>query len=177
MVRPERRTIRPEIHKLIKSVWNKEELPEDWKESIIVLYLFIWRVIVVIVEACHFFVSYLENFIQHPAVKLNSICRGNYWGSLVLILTQQVNYWSYVLLSSNSWEKWEYTEEVQQLVIDFQKVSDSFRREILYNILTEFGILMKMIRLIKMCLDEYYRGVWVDIICLICFLLRVIWGK
>jgi hypothetical protein len=30
------RTIRSEIHKLINSVWNKEELPEQWKESIIV---------------------------------------------------------------------------------------------------------------------------------------------
>ena len=29
------RTIRSEIHKLIVSIWNKEELPEDWKESII----------------------------------------------------------------------------------------------------------------------------------------------
>jgi hypothetical protein len=29
-------TIRCEIHKLIISVWNKEELPEEWKESIIV---------------------------------------------------------------------------------------------------------------------------------------------
>ena len=30
------RTIRCEIHKLIISVWNKEELPNEWKESIIV---------------------------------------------------------------------------------------------------------------------------------------------
>ena len=30
------RTIRSEIHKLINSIWNKEELPEQWKESIIV---------------------------------------------------------------------------------------------------------------------------------------------
>jgi hypothetical protein len=29
-------TIRSEIHKLIKSIWNKEKLPEQWKESIIV---------------------------------------------------------------------------------------------------------------------------------------------
>ena len=28
--------IRCEIHKLIISIWNKEELPEEWKESIIV---------------------------------------------------------------------------------------------------------------------------------------------
>jgi hypothetical protein len=30
------RTIRSEIHKLINSVWNKEELPDEWKESITV---------------------------------------------------------------------------------------------------------------------------------------------
>ena len=30
------RTIRSQIHKLIVSIWNKEELPEEWKESIIV---------------------------------------------------------------------------------------------------------------------------------------------
>jgi hypothetical protein len=29
-------TIYCEIHKLINSIWNKEELPERWKESIIV---------------------------------------------------------------------------------------------------------------------------------------------
>jgi hypothetical protein len=31
------RTIRSENHKLIISIWNEEELPEEWKESIIVL--------------------------------------------------------------------------------------------------------------------------------------------
>jgi hypothetical protein len=31
------RTISCEIHKLIISIWNKEELPEEWKELIIVL--------------------------------------------------------------------------------------------------------------------------------------------
>ena len=31
------RTICYEVHKLIISIWNKEALPEEWKESIIVL--------------------------------------------------------------------------------------------------------------------------------------------
>jgi len=30
------RTIRHEIHKLVIFIWNKEKLPEEWKESIIV---------------------------------------------------------------------------------------------------------------------------------------------
>jgi len=29
-------TIRSEIHKFINSIWNKEELPEEWKELITV---------------------------------------------------------------------------------------------------------------------------------------------
>ena len=36
MIKAGGRTIRREIHKLIISVWNKEELPDEWKESIIV---------------------------------------------------------------------------------------------------------------------------------------------
>jgi len=43
-------------------------------------------------------------FIQHP-VEVNSICRGNYCNSSVWILMQQVNYWSYILRSSNAWKK------------------------------------------------------------------------
>jgi len=39
MIKTGGRTIRYEIHKLIISFWNKEELPEEWKESIIVVFI------------------------------------------------------------------------------------------------------------------------------------------
>jgi hypothetical protein len=48
---------------------------------------------------------------------------------------------------------------VHQLFIDFKKAYDSVRREALYNILIEFGIPKKPIRLIKMCLTETYNRV------------------
>jgi hypothetical protein len=35
------------------------------------------------------------------------------------------------------------------------------RREVLYNILIEFGIPKKLIRLIKMCLNEIYSKVYI----------------
>jgi hypothetical protein len=48
-------------------------------------------------------------------------------------------------------KKWEYNERVHQLFIDFKKANDSLRREVLYTILIEFGVSMKLVRLIKMC--------------------------
>jgi hypothetical protein len=51
-------------------------------------------------------------------------------------------------------EKWEYNEAVHQLFVDFKKAYNSVRREVLCNILIEFGIPLKLIRLIKMCLNE-----------------------
>jgi len=50
--------------------------------------------------------------------------------------------------------KWEYNEALHQLFIDFKKAYDSVRREVLYSILIEFGIPMKLVRLPKMCLNE-----------------------
>ena len=48
---------------------------------------------------------------------------------------------------------------MHQLFIDFEKAYDSVRRETLYNILIEFGIPKKLLRLIKMCVTETYSRV------------------
>jgi hypothetical protein len=56
-------------------------------------------------------------------------------------------------------KKWEYDKTVHHLFIDFKKAYDSVRREVLHNILTEFGISMKLVRLIRMCLNETYSKV------------------
>jgi hypothetical protein len=54
-------------------------------------------------------------------------------------------------------KKWEYNKTVRQLFMDFKKAYDSVRREGSYNILTDFGIPMKLVRLVKMCLSETYN--------------------
>jgi len=47
-------------------------------------------------------------------------------------------------------------EAVHQLFVDCNKAYDSVRREVLYNILIQFGIHMKLVGLIKMFLNETY---------------------
>ena len=51
-------------------------------------------------------------------------------------------------------KKWKYHEAVNQIFIDFKKAYDSVRREVLRNIYIAFGIPMKLVRLIKICLTE-----------------------
>jgi hypothetical protein len=56
-------------------------------------------------------------------------------------------------------KKLEYNEAVHQLFIEFKKAYDSVRREALHNILIEFGIPKKLVRLIKMSLTETYSRI------------------
>jgi hypothetical protein len=58
------------------------------------LYLSIIRTIkqLVVIVAAYLFVNYVQNFIQHPAIKFTCICTGNYWGSLTWISTQQTTF-------------------------------------------------------------------------------------
>jgi hypothetical protein len=48
---------------------------------------------------------------------------------------------------------------VHQLFRGFKKAYDSVKREVLYNILLEYGILKKLVRLIKVCLNGTYSSV------------------
>jgi len=80
----------------------------------------------------------------------------------MLISTKQVTndhlFWIRQILEKT----WEYNEAVHQLFVDFKKAYDSIRREVLYNILIEFGIPINMVRLLLMCLNETHSRVRVD---------------
>jgi len=51
---------------------------------------------------------------------------------------------------------------VHQLFIDLKEAYDSIRREVFYNILIEFGISMKLVRITKNCLCETCSRVRVE---------------
>jgi hypothetical protein len=59
-------------------------------------------------------------------------------------------------------KKWEYNGTVHQLFVGFKKAYNSARREVLYNILIEFGIRRKLVVLIQMCLNETYSTVHIS---------------
>jgi hypothetical protein len=153
-------TLRSEIHKLIKLIWNKEELPHQWKESVVVP-------------------------IHKKGDKTDC---SNYQG--ISLLSTSYKILSNILLARLTpyadeivgdhqcefrhkrsttdqilyiWQirekKWEYNGTVHQLFIDFKKTFDSVRREVLYSILIEFGIPRKPAETIKMCLNETYSTV------------------
>jgi len=154
------RTIHSEIHKLIISIWNKEELPEEWKESITVptykgdktdcsnyrgisLLPTIYKILPNILLSR--LAPYAEEIIgDHQCVFHCSRSA-----------TDNIFYIRQILE-----KKWEYNEALHQLFIDFKTAYDSVRREVLYNILIEFGIPMKLVRLIKMCLTKTYSSLF-----------------
>jgi hypothetical protein len=57
----------------------------------------------------------------------------------------------------HKWIKWKYNGTVHK-VFDFKRAYDSMM-EVLYNLLIEFEVLMKLARLIKMCLNKTYSKV------------------
>jgi hypothetical protein len=55
---------------------------------------------------------------------------------------------------------------VHEVFIVFKKANDSVRKDVLYNILVEYGIPRELVRLIKMCLNETYSIVRTGTACL-----------
>ena len=162
-------TIRCAIHKPSVAVWNKEELPGEWKESIIVpinkkgdktdcnnyrgisLLPTTYKILSNILLSR--LIPYAEEIIGDHQCGFR---RNRSTTDHIFCIRQILE------------KKWEHNEPVHQLFIDFKKSYDSVRREALYSILIEFGIPKKVVRLIKMCLKPTAESGWVRI-CLRCF--------
>jgi hypothetical protein len=139
------------MHKLICSIWNKEELPQQWKESAIVpihkkgdktnsnncrgisLLSTAYKILSNILLAR--LTPYVSEFIGDH----------QYGFHHNRSTTNQIFY-----ICQIQEKKWEYNGMVHQLFIDFKKAYGSVKREVLYNILLQFGTPKKLFGLIKM---------------------------
>jgi hypothetical protein len=143
-------------------IWNKEELPEEWKESCIE-HIYKkgdktdcnnYRGISLLSTTYKIISNILLSWLTPYAVE---IIGGHQCG-----FSHNRSTTDHISCICQIFEKkWEYNETVHQVFIDFKEAYDSVRKMVLYNILIEFGIPMKLVRLIKMCLTETYSRVWV----------------
>ena len=81
------RTIRYQIHKLNVSIWNKEAMPQEWKESIIVPIDKNGNKTNIITIGAYRFCQLRTKFCPTSFSEVNSTCRGNYWGSSMWVPT------------------------------------------------------------------------------------------
>jgi hypothetical protein len=86
------RTVCCEIHKIINSIWNKEELPEEWKETISVpIYKRDDKT-----DCSNYrglsLLSTTYKILSNILLSRLTPYEGNYWGSSMLSSMQQVNY-------------------------------------------------------------------------------------
>jgi len=149
-----------EIHKLIISIWKKEKLPEEWKESII--------------EPIHK-KGDKTDCNNYSGI---SLLPTTYKTSSIILFSRLIPYAKEIIgdhqrgfrrnrsttdrkfcIRQILEKKWEYNEEVHQLSIDFKNTYVSFRKEVLYKIVIELGIPSVLVSLVNMSLTEIYSRV------------------
>jgi hypothetical protein len=145
-------TLRPESHKLINYIWNKEELPQRWSNAIIVsIYKKVDQTDCNNYRDTSLFTSYkiLFNILLSKLSSYVDESIGDHQCGFRHNRATTDQIFAFV----RCWKKWEYNEIVHQLLIDFEKAYNSVRRDVSYNILIEFGVTMKLASLIKTCLN------------------------
>jgi sorting nexin-29 len=148
------------IHKFSTSIWNKEKMPDQWNDSIIVpihktgdkIDCYNYRGITLLSTSYKILSNIL---LSRLSPYIDEIIWDHQCGFRRRRSTTDQIFCIRQILE----KKWEYSETVHKLFIDFKKAYDSVRREVLYNNLIEFGIPMKLVTLIKMCLNETYSKV------------------
>jgi len=142
--------MRFEIRKLIKFIRNKGELPKNWQESYIVpIYKKDERT-----DCSHYngilILSGTYTILSNTLLSRLTLYAGKTIGDHQYGYRRNMSTTDHTCCVRQMLEKkWEYSEAVHQLFLDFNKANGSVWRKVLFNILTEFAILMKEVRLIK----------------------------
>jgi hypothetical protein len=149
----------PAIQKLVNSIWNMKDLPNQWKESIIVplpkkgdktyCNTSTYRGISLLSTSYKILSNIL---LSRLSPYIDEIIGDHQCGFRRNRSTTDKNF----CIPQIPEKKWDYSETVHQLRRDFKKVYVSVRKEGLYNILIEFRVSLRQVRLIKVCLNETY---------------------
>jgi hypothetical protein len=122
-------------------------LPEKWKASIILFVRSAMKLAVIIIQGYHFYQLHIK-FIQRSTFK-DIIRVLSVWFS-----TKPINYSSDILQLPDTTEVMGVWKDTTSVIYKFRNRYDSVRKEVFYNILTQFGTYMKVIRPVNMCLYE-----------------------
>jgi sorting nexin-29 len=133
LIKTQGRTIHCEVHKLIISIYNKEELLQEWKESITVPICKKGnktdcnnnRGLSILPTTCKMLSNILFSRLTPHA---EEIVGDHQCGFRCSRSTTDHTFCIRQILE----EKYEYNEAVYQLFIEFKKAYDSVRREVLY---------------------------------------------
>lgn len=143
-----------EMHELIMRIWNDEELPEEWKTSIICpihkkgdkLECCNFRGIALLNIAYKIFANILyKRFLPYSESTV-----GEYQGGFRVgrSTTDQLFNIRQILEKCK-----EYNIEIHQLFVDFKAAYDSVKRRKLWRVMEEFGIPRKLISLAELTLS------------------------
>ena len=139
-----------EVRKLIKFIRNGEELPKNWEELVIVpiykkderIYCSKYRGILRLATT---YTILSNTLLSRLTLYVGEIIGDHQYGFRRNRSTTDHTCYIRQILE----KKWEYSEAVHQLFLDFIKAYGAVRRKVLFNILTEFGIPIKEVMLIK----------------------------
>ena len=155
--------IKEKIYELIKDIWTRETLPKAWSTSIIIP-LFKkgdktncenYRGIALLDVVYKIFASIIKKRIE-PYIESEL---GEYQGGFRKnrATTDQVFTLKQILISC-----YEYSLPVHMLFIDFKKAYDSVKRTEVIDILKEYKVPAKLVRLIQTTLDKTMCAVRID---------------
>lgn len=152
-----------EIHKLIASAWEKEIVPEEWKEALIIplhkkgdkQLCSNYRGISLLNTVYKIFSKillsrlnpYTESIIEEQQT---GFMKGRSTIDQVFLLKQVVS------------KYWEFNKSFCGIFIDFKKAYDSIDRDALFKKMEKHGIPDKLIRLARVCISDSKAKVRVD---------------
>ena len=142
------------LHRLITKVWDSERLPDQWKEALIVPVFkkgdrkacTNYRGISLICTAY----KVLSDILRQRLTPLAEEILGDYQCGFRRNRSTIDQIFTLRQILEKSWE---HNLEVHNVFLDFKKAYDCIHREGLYNILLEFGIPKKLVRMVQVCLE------------------------